>query len=72
MQDLHPDFNETYDLSHDIGICSALSNAHEQLIHNELKDNENRQMVRQLKNKSYSFITFCMKSKHQTIHFTHF
>ena len=40
MQDLHPDFNETYDLSHDIGIPSAVSNAQEQLIHNELKDNE--------------------------------
>ena len=48
MQDLHPDFNETYDLSHDIGIPSALSNAQEQLIHNELKDNEYRQMVGQL------------------------
>ena len=48
MQDLHPDFNETYDLSHDIGIPSAVSNAQEQLIHNELKDNEYRQMVRQL------------------------
>ena len=37
IQDLHPDFNETYDLSHDIGILSAVSNAQEQLIHNALK-----------------------------------
>lgn len=37
-----------HDLSHDIGIPSALSNAQEQFILNELKDNEYRQMVRQL------------------------
>lgn len=48
MQELHPDFSENYDLSDDIGIPSAVSNAREQLLLNEIKDHEHRQMVRQL------------------------
>ena len=43
-QDLHPDLNENYDLSGDIGIPSTPSNS-EQLILNELQDNEYRRMV---------------------------
>ena len=46
-QDLHPDFNENYDLSSDIGIPSTASNS-EQLILNELQDRGYRQMVQKL------------------------
>ena len=46
-QDLHPDFNENYDLSSDIGIPSTASNS-EQLILNELQDRDYRQMVQKL------------------------
>ena len=38
-QDLHPDFNESYDLSEDIGIPSTAS-SNEQLIFNELQDQD--------------------------------
>ena len=54
-QDLHPDFNENYDISCDIGIPSTASN-NEQLILNELQDNEYRQMVQTLnKEQKYFF-----------------
>ena len=46
-QDLHPDFHENYDLSGDLGIPSAASNA-EQLILNELQDDDYRKMVQKL------------------------
>lgn len=46
-QDLHPDFNESYDLSEDIGIPSTASN-NEQLILNEVQDQHYRQMVQRL------------------------
>ena len=46
-QDLHPDFNENYNLSDDIGIPSADSNT-EPLILNELHDDEYRHMVQML------------------------
>ena len=46
-QDLHPDFNEHYNLSDDLGIPSADSNT-ESLIFNELQDNEYRNMVQML------------------------
>ena len=45
MKDLHPDFNETYDMSEDNGIPSAALNRQEQLILNELQDDKFRQMV---------------------------
>ena len=44
-EDLHPDFNENYDLSGDLGIPSASFN-NEPLILNELPDDDYRQMVR--------------------------
>ena len=47
-ENLHPDFNENYDLSDDIGIPSASSN-NEPLIVNELPDQEYREMVQKLK-----------------------
>ena len=40
-KDLHPDFNENYNPSHDIGIPSADSNT-EPLILNELQDDDYR------------------------------
>ena len=46
-QDLHPDLNENYDISCDIGIPSTDSN-NEQLILNELQDNEYKQMLQTL------------------------
>ena len=46
-QDLHPDFNENYDLSEDIGIPSTAANT-EQLIVNELPDEEYQHTVQML------------------------
>ena len=46
-EDLHPDFNENYDLSGDLGIPSASFN-NEPLILNELPDDDYRQMVQTL------------------------
>ena len=46
-QDLHPDVNENYDLSCDIGIPSTTYNS-EQLMLNELQDRDYRQMVQKL------------------------
>ena len=43
-EDLHPDFNENYDLSGDLGIPSASFN-NEPLIWNKLPDDDYRQMV---------------------------
>lgn len=45
-QDLHPDFNETYNLSDDLGIPSCA--ATEPLILNEMPDDEYRNMVKML------------------------
>ena len=47
-KNLHPDFNENYNLPDDIGIPSADSNT-EPLILNELQDDEYRHMVQMLK-----------------------
>ena len=41
IQDLHPDLNESYDLSEDVGIPSAVEST-EPLILNELQDQEYR------------------------------
>ena len=46
-EDLHPDFNENYDLSGDLGIPSTSFN-NEPLILNELPDDDYRQMVQTL------------------------
>ena len=46
-QDLHPDFNETYDLSDDLRIPSVDLNT-QPLIMNELQDDEYRHMVQML------------------------
>lgn len=49
IQDLHPDLNEGYDMSEDIGIPSAaVSNNEQQLILHELQDTEYRQLVQKL------------------------
>ena len=53
-QDLHPDFNENYNLSDDIGIPSAYSNT-EPLILNELQDDEYRHMVQILNKEQKEF-----------------
>ena len=53
-RDLHPDFNEHYDLSGDHGIPSAASNS-EQLILNELQDDDYRKMVQKLNKKQKEF-----------------
>ena len=46
-QDLHPDFNENYDLAGDLGIPSTASNT-EQLILHEEQDDVYRRMVQKL------------------------
>jgi len=54
QQDLHPDFNENYNLSDDIGIPSANPRS-EPLILNELPDDEYRCMVRTLNKEQKEF-----------------
>ena len=44
MEDSHPDFNESYDISDDLGIPSTSLN-NEPLILNELTGDDYRQMV---------------------------
>ena len=53
-ENLHPDLNENYDLSDDLGIPSASSN-NEPLILNELPDQEYREMVQTLNKKQKEF-----------------
>ena len=53
-QDLHPDLNENYDLSSDIGIPSTASNT-EQLILNELHDHDYRNMTQMLNKEQKEF-----------------
>lgn len=55
MHNLHPDFNETYDLSDDIGIPSSISTI-DQLILNEVPDEEYRDMVQMLNIYIYIYI----------------
>ena len=54
LNDLHPDFNETYDLSEDIGITPHTAND-DVLILNELPDQEYRQMVQKLNKQQKEF-----------------
>ena len=54
LQDLHPDFSESYDLSEDVGIPSALASS-EPLILNELQDQDYRQLVQTLNQKQKEF-----------------
>ncbi|CAB4023019.1 Hypothetical predicted protein, partial [Paramuricea clavata] len=49
-KDLHPEFNETYDLSGDLGIPSAASNAEQLILHKE-QDDVYRGMVKKLNRK---------------------
>ena len=53
-EDLHPDFSESYDLSHDLGIPSVSLN-NEPLILNELPDCDYRQMVQTLNKEQKEF-----------------
>ena len=53
-QDLHPEFNENYDLSGDLGIPSAASNT-EQLILHEEQDDVYRAMVQKLNREQKEF-----------------
>ena len=58
--DTHPDLNETYDLSEDLGIPSSLPN-NEPLILNEMQDVEYRAFVEMLnKNKENSSTMLCI------------
>ena len=54
LQDMHPDFNEQYDLSDDVGIPSSVTNT-EPLILNELQDQNYRQLVQTLNKKQKEF-----------------
>jgi len=54
LNDLHPDFSETYDLSEDIGITPHTVN-NDILILNELPDQEYRQMVQKLNKQQKEF-----------------
>ena len=53
-KDLHPDFNENYDLSDDVGIPSTVSSS-EPLILNEMQDQEYRQLIQTLNKKQKEF-----------------
>ena len=53
-EDLHPDLNENYDLSDDLGIPSTSFNS-ESLILNVLPDDDYRQMVQTLNKKQKAF-----------------
>ena len=53
-QDLHPDLNEQYDMSEDIGIPSTAQN-NEPLILHEMQDDEYRGMVQSLNKKQKEF-----------------
>ena len=53
-QDLHPDLNEQYDMSEDIGIPSTTQN-NEPLILHEMQDDEYRGMVQSLNKKQKEF-----------------
>ena len=53
-KDLHPDFNENYDLSDDVGIPSTVSSS-EPLVLNEMQDQENRQLIQTLNKKQKEF-----------------
>jgi hypothetical protein len=52
--DTHPDLNETYDVSEDLGIPSRLAN-NEPLILNEMEDDEYRRLVQMLNKKQREF-----------------
>ena len=54
MEDLHPDFNESYDMSVDLGIPSTSLN-NEPLVLNELPDDDYRQMVQTLNKEQKEF-----------------
>ena len=54
FEDLHPVFNDNYDLSDDIGIPSSTTSS-EPLILNELQDQEYRQLVQTLNQKQKEF-----------------
>ena len=54
VTDLHPDFNESYNLSDDIGIPSAELNT-EPLILNEMQDDEYRNMIESLNREQKEF-----------------
>ena len=54
VHDLHPDFNENYDLSEDVGIPSVTTST-EPLILNELQDNDYRQLVETLNKRQKEF-----------------
>ena len=53
-KDLHPDFNENYDLSDDVGIPFTVSSS-EPLILNEMQDQEYRQLIQTLNKKQKEF-----------------
>ena len=57
-QDLHPDFNESYNLSDDLGIPSLDLNT-EPLIMNELQDDEYRHIVQMLNREQKEFF-YCI------------
>ena len=55
-EDLHPDFNENYDLSSDLGIPFSSFN-NEPLLLNELPDCDYRQMVQTLNKEQKNFLS---------------
>ena len=65
--DTHPDFNESYDLSEDLGIPSNLPN-NEPLILNEMQDDEYREFKFSTKNKENFFTMLCISLRHLINH----
>lgn len=55
-QDLHPDLNETYHFSEDVGIPSTkTSNSNESIILNEMQDEEYRRLIQTLNKEQKEF-----------------
>jgi hypothetical protein len=69
-QDLHPEFNETYDLSGELGIPSAASNTEQQILHEE-QDDVYRGMVQKLNKEQKEFfyhVLHLIKWKNNVFH----
>ena len=57
--DLHPDFNERYDMSDDLGIPSTQVST-EPLVLNEIQDDEYRMMIQKLNREQKEFFTHAL------------
>ena len=71
-QELHPEFNENYDLSGDLGVPSTASNTEQLILHEEL-DDVYRGMVQKLNNEQKEFfyhVVHLVKSSDNPFYFS--